>query len=136
MHQQYENFPCFDPSTLHKQNSVFDCPTPYRSFSFSDTLYIKKNPFFEAHNMLTISDSFTHLPNINISVPLPYLLYKKVPFLWHIYAVQNFPLYEHTYFTCIEFSPFSEPLPYTQPYPSGAHDLCTNGSLRVQTHSM
>jgi len=127
--------PASTPLTPHTQNSISDCPTPYRSFSFFDTLYIK-NPFFEAHNILKTSDSFTHLPYIKMSVPLPYLLYKKIPFLWHIYAVQNLPLHEHTYCTRIKFSPFSEPLSYTEPYPSGALALCTNGSLHVQAHSM
>jgi len=38
-----KNFPCLDPCTPHTQNSVSDCSTPYRSFSFFDTLYRKKS---------------------------------------------------------------------------------------------
>lgn len=93
-----QNFPCFDPSTLHKQNSVFDCPTPYRIFSFFDKLYIK-NSFFEAHNMLKISDSFTHLP------------YERFLSLCRIDCTKHF--LSLTYLHCTNFAPTWAHLLYT-----------------------
>jgi hypothetical protein len=70
-----------------------------------------KIPLFEAHNILKIADSFTHLPYRKTSGPSSYLLYRKYPF-FHISTLYKiFPcLSTHT--VHVQYIPlFRRPFP-------------------------
>jgi hypothetical protein len=94
-----KKFPCLDPSTLYKQNSVFDFPTPYNSFPILDKLYIKNS--FLWGTQYTKNCRFLYTRTI----------LSKCLSLRHTYCIENTHFF--TYLRCTKCFPIWAHILYT-----------------------